>query len=83
MADAATSAAVAAASASPQCPFLASASKGLTLGPPGLEQQMQRQADDALKPPAPASSAAPAVCPLGFGSSQQPRMGQFHCIICK
>ena len=33
--------------------------------------------------PEPDQDSAPAQCPMGFTSSDGPRMTQFHCVICK
>ncbi|KAL4854859.1 hypothetical protein ACK3TF_004544 [Chlorella vulgaris] len=74
-----------------QCPFLAGVS-GVSLqqtapaesaavagdGSGAAAQQSDRPADGQQ------GEAAPAVCPLGFGrGAGGPRLGQFHCFLCK
>ncbi|KAI3430218.1 hypothetical protein D9Q98_004816 [Chlorella vulgaris] len=74
-----------------QCPFLAGVS-GVSLqqtapaesaavagdGSEVAAQQSDRPADGQQ------GEAAPAVCPLGFGrGAGGPRLGQFHCFLCK
>ena len=78
-----------------QCPFLAGV-HGVSLQAPaaadsaGAASEAPAPAGSGSAVPqaaapsaAAAAAAAPAVCPLGFGSSQQPRLGEFHCLICK
>lgn len=79
-----------------RCPFLAGvagvavAPSSTTAGGRAAEAELQPQAQPQQQaqpagesPEASPSTATVAVCPLGFGSSRQPKLGQFHCLLCK
>lgn len=73
------------AAGSGQCPFL-SGLGGMGLAPAASGDAGEGQAGGAsgvAGPEASSTAGAPAVCPLGFGSSKQPELWEFHCLLCK
>jgi len=77
------------------CPFMASAAataehqpttdtaaSGAAATCPFM-QQMQPALLSVAADSSSNASAAPAVCPLGFGSARGPRLSSLHCPICR
>jgi hypothetical protein len=79
-----------AAPAGARCPFLAGvggvslSSTTAAAGAAGAAQPPAQQEQQlAAGPGADSSAAPPATCPLGFGSGRQPKLGEYHCMLCK